>query len=187
MRLILEGPDNAGKTTLARKLCDELGAALIYFHPGGKPADQVAEFECMQEQFNKLRDNSNILMDRITPISQRIYNPDPVADHYRAEALTRMMVFAPVIVYCRPSTDLLLRVQDFKWRPGETEEHKQKIIDGQHTFVLRYDDLMRKIPHIDYDWEHELAPMQYTTILQGLMGRRDMEAKLHTLMNLRGM
>jgi len=188
MRLILEGPDNAGKTTLARKLTDELGQAIFYFHPGGKPDSLAAELECMSEQFTMIVQHSNILMDRVTCISQRVYNPDPAQAQLRADALSRLQTMAPVVVYCRPSTDRLLRVQDFKWRPGETDEHKQKIISGQHTFVTRYDELMRGVPHVHYDWEDEVSARHiYQNLVYGFMGRTVSVNTLYHLMNLRGM
>ena len=50
-----------------------------------------------------------------------------------------------------------MRKEDFTWRDGETEEHKQKIIERQHEFILRYDDVMTRVPHVLYDFEDSSA------------------------------
>lgn len=153
MRLILEGPDNAGKTSLANRLRNHV--SVRYFHPGGRPVDFDHEVRCMEEQFDLLSTSVNLIIDRITAISQQIYNPDPAHDDLRMSEREAILTLNPVIVYCRPSTDKLLRVQDLTWREGETEEHKEKIIRNQHTFVQRYDELFAKIPCISYDYEDE--------------------------------
>ena len=162
MRLIFEGPDNAGKTSLALRLREYAGAnglTVEYFHPGGPPKDFAAEVDCMVQQRNLLGSSTyrNLIMDRITAISQQVYNPNPDLDPTRGIYLKNVLDVQPILIYCRPSTDRLLRTQDLTWRDGETEEHKQKIIEGQHTFVQRYDELMQRTPHIVYNFEDSLA------------------------------
>jgi GTPase SAR1 family protein len=151
MRIILEGPDNAGKTTLANRIKHALGPRVDYFHPGGKPDDLEAEALCIEVQLDTLRASSSIIMDRCTPISQVVYNPDPELVGWRDHMWQRYLELDIVLIYCRPSTDRLLRVQDLTWREGETEEHKQKIIANQHTFVQRYDAIMQGKPNLSYE------------------------------------
>lgn len=150
MRVILEGPDNAGKTTLATFLRE---TGVEYFHPGGPPKDFWAEVDNMIEQRNKLGVGGHLIMDRVTCISQQVYNASLNLDPIRAQYLAELLQVRPIIVYCRPSTDRLMRKEDLTWRDGETEEHKQKIIEGQHRFIERYDALMSRTPHIAYNFE----------------------------------
>jgi thymidylate kinase len=184
MRIILEGPDNAGKTTLAQKLMTRAG--VLYHHPGGRPNGYDGEMHCIEEQITMLDLNEHIILDRCTPISQQVYNPDPKWDEVRMDALSVMQKFEPVFIYCRPSDDKLLRVQDLTWREGETEEHMQKIIRGQHTFVQRYDVLMNKIPCISYDFEDEAhAKIIEDKAVKALMGSYADRQWFRSLINLR--
>ena len=173
MRVILEGPDNAGKTTLAKRLIEALGEQLTYFHPGGKPVDFDHETRCMSEQLHILQRFKRVIMDRITPISQRVYNPDEVLDRIRASTMDEFLREDVLIIYCRPSTDRLLRVQDLTWRDGETEEHRQKIINNQHIFVDRYDAIMTTVPCITYDFDHSSAEVIFTKLVKTMNGSLD--------------
>lgn len=187
MRIILEGPDNAGKTAFANRCKHTLGPRVDYFHPGGKPADIEAEGQCVEEQLYTLANSSAIIMDRCTPISQRVYNPDTELDKWRAHMWQRYFELRVLVIYCRPSTDHLLRVQDLTWREGETEEHKQKIIQNQHIFVQRYDALMQTIPNICYDWgDQSHAEIIFHQALNALQGKEPAQAWLNGLINYRG-
>lgn len=184
MRIILEGPDNAGKTTLASRLIKAC-PAIEYHHPGGKPDDFQHELRCIEEQMGWL-DSAAIIIDRVTPISQQVYNPDIVHDATRQEALKLMMAKNPIIIYCRPSTDRLMRFNDFTWREGESEEHKQKIIRNQHVFIERYDKIMRTVPCISYDFDDQANANLITKQLQsGLLGNQSAIAWFNGIINYR--
>lgn len=170
MRIILEGPDNAGKTTLAQLICQQ-AKALRYYHPGGKPAGIREETEFCIHQI-ALLSTDGILMDRCTPISQQVYNPDPALNLTRNKYLAEMRFKDPLFIYCRPSTDRLMRTDLFTWRDGESEEHKQKIIEGQHTFIGRYDEIMGRIPHIAYDFESPSARIIITKLVAACHGSK---------------
>lgn len=186
MRLILEGPDNAGKTTLARRLADACGGEVLrYFHPGGRPESIHEELNCLEDQQMHLCGGS-VILDRVTAISQRVYNPDPQFDARRAQAWRKMQIQCPVVLYCRPSNDRLLRTQDFTWREGETDEHKEKIIRGQHEFVQRYDALFASIPCVSYDWADDVhREMIYQKLHKAFFGSIDDEMWFKNLMNYR--
>jgi hypothetical protein len=187
MRLILEGPDNAGKTTLARRIAAGAPSDMIYFHPGGKPTDFDHETRCITEQLKQLTQYPNIVIDRITPISQMVYNPDELLDPVRLRTIQQYLDAGAIFIYCRPSIDRLLRTQDLTWREDETDEHKEKIIRNQHTFVLRYDQIMRKIPCVFYDFEHrELAKIIEAKAVNAMRGSIEDERWFSDLINFRG-
>lgn len=184
MRIILEGPDNAGKTTLANRIIDQVGDFTLYHHPGGKPVGMAAEEQCVLDQKEWLG-HTRVIVDRVTPISQRVYNPHPEHDVTRVARWWEMCDrFRPIVIYCRPSTDKLLRVQDLTWREGETEEHKQKIITNQHVFVERYDAIFAKIPHVHYDFEQEgAAALIVAAAVSGMSGNPEADKWFRQLMN----
>ena len=168
MKIILEGVDNSGKTTLANHILKEVRSA-TYHHPGGKPEHWPAEQACCVQQL-QLLNIDNVILDRITPISQQIYNPDPGSDLTRIKYIAEMRFKGAVFIYCRPSTDRLMRVDEFTWREGESEEHKQKIIRNQHRFIDAYDRVMGSIPHITYDYENPDSVIVLHKIIQAMQG-----------------
>ena len=186
MRIILEGPDHAGKTSLANRWKHELGPKTEYFHPGGPPADIDAEGACIEQQLEILANSQSIIMDRCTPISQHVYNYSPELASWREHMWQRYANLGVIVIYCRPSTDRLLRTQDLTWREGETDEHKEKIIAGQHTFVQRYDGLMQEVPNISYDWEDRVhADLIYQQGLRALGGDQTAAAWFRQLIDYR--
>jgi hypothetical protein len=171
MRIILEGPDNSGKTTLASMLRSNC-PGLTYYHPGGPPSDQAEEDRCLTDQMLMLMNTDPILMDRCTGISQQVYSPAiwPETHERRQSWVTNAHKGGVIFVYCRPSTDWLMSFENFTWRDGESEEFKQKIIRDQHVFIDRYDELMRTIPHVSYDYKGEGAQTIVTYLSKALRG-----------------
>lgn len=154
MRLLLEGPDNAGKTTLA-KFIHEAVPNSFYYHPGARPDDMYQEMKCLEDQKHLFMHHNFIIQDRCTAISQRVYNPHVNLDIVRKSFMDEMLALGIVVIYARPNFDRLMRIEDFTWREGEDEEHKQKIIKNQATFIERYDKIMAAIPCVTYDYEDE--------------------------------
>jgi adenylate kinase family enzyme len=173
MRIILEGPDNAGKTTLAENI-RKADPYLPYHHPGGRPANAEEEKACMVDQMRLLMKHPAILMDRCTAISQQVYTPKPELEEDRRTWLANIAKEDRVfIVFCRPSTDWLMSFDNFTWREGETEEFKQEIIDKQHVFIQRYDAIMATVPHVHFDYRSEEAPHVLRHLRLGILGRQE--------------
>lgn len=179
-KIILEGPDNAGKTSLAKHL--QQGApSIAYMHPGGAPANFAEEKRCVEEQTNFLMSNDFCILDRTTTISQRVYNPDAIGDRHRAEQLRQMLLTGALIVYARPPIDRMMAVDKFLWKDYDTEDHKQKIIKNQHTFIERYDAIMRRTPHVAYDFTDPTSEMFRNEMVKAFRGDRD---AIHFVRNL---
>lgn len=155
MKIILEGPDNAGKTTFADSIKLLLTQEVHYAHPGGAPKDVTDEIWHLDDQLCTAKDAGDVIFDRVTSISQAIFNPAQtmMQDSVRSTYLAQMLKSGCMVIYFRPSTDFLMRTDQFTWREGESEEHKQKIIQNQMTFIERYDLMMAKIPNIIYNFE----------------------------------
>jgi adenylate kinase family enzyme len=187
MRVVLEGPDNAGKTTLSAILRDL--PRVVYHHPGGKPADADAEMECMLEQLQLAQGQVNLVLDRVTCISQDVYNPDPGSTMANARARHRtylQQIPNLVVVYCRPPNEVLMDVGNFTWRSEETEEHRQKIILNQHQFIERYDQLMQTVPCIFYNWRDEVhADIIRKALIRAMSGDESARKWFQGLINYR--
>lgn len=187
MKVVLEGPDNAGKTTLAKRLREQV-TGLEYFHPGGAPANTDAEIGCLTQQHDMMQSRNRIILDRVTCISQQVYNSD-IAGDWQRQQYADMMVATPglVVIYCRPPNEVLMDVGNYKWRPEETEEHRQKIISRAMEFVHRYDEVMLRVPCISYDWKDAAhAQVIEQKLVQGLYGREDAATWFHNVIDFGG-
>lgn len=155
MSIILEGPDNAGKTTLAmdlRKLCSDV----VYHHSGGRPTiEEIGP--CLEEQLN-LSKRLDVLIDRVTSISEQVYRPGMFGNVYYQSKIRGMLNAEHcVVIYCRPPTDRLVSQESIEFRDEENEETRSRILENLHSTVEKYDALMTSIPHIPYDYTDELG------------------------------
>lgn len=167
-RIVLEGPDHAGKTTLAKQLCTITGAK--YHHPGGAPVDEMAERACLMEQQFLIERAGPLVLDRVTCVSQQVYNPNEALDPVRTRCLDTLCTSPFVfVVYCRPPNEHLVDVGNYTWRPEETEEHRQKIMTRAFEWVERYDRVMEKVPHLSYDFKDVAAAKTLETALIGAL------------------
>lgn len=146
--IIIEGADNSGKSTLAAKFSR---VGLPVYPAGPAPKNRQEEIDCLRNQHSLARSNFGV-MDRVTCISQQIY-ADRMFDKVLGAALMQLMEFdSTVLIYCRPPNRTLMDMSTHKVKAYDTEEHLQKIIDGQHKYIDRYDSLMSTLPAVVYDW-----------------------------------
>jgi hypothetical protein len=165
MSIILEGPDAAGKTTLAQQLL-KMEPRLTFYSSGGAPRTPEAMDRFCRDQDN-LSTKYGVILDRITPISHPIYNMIGSEAQRELRFWLKSILSSQahlVMVYCRPSNDLLMRPDKHQWKDYDTEADKMKILDQQHVFIERYDELFKTIPHVCYDYSAtevnvELVPL----------------------------
>lgn len=150
--IILEGPDNAGKTTLAKQLSKALG---IPERHSERPNPAWTPVECLEHSSRQLRPQRAIL-DRVYAISEPIYGPvcrgkSALGDKAR-EAILDLYQRPYLIIYCRPRRATILQNAGREQMPGVLENHVQ--------LIQRYDDFMldicrfSKCKVIQYDWQN---------------------------------
>lgn len=98
MNIVLEGPDNAGKSTLAKKLHEELG--LLIRHSGG-PSKFPGEVNERAKQF--IADPNFYIYDRHPCISQNLYVAalKTAGELVKPETIANFYLSKPLIIYCR--------------------------------------------------------------------------------------
>jgi len=75
MKIMLEGIDGIGKTTIAKKLCNELG--LGYYHPPTALKNLSAYQKTISQEYIKAAQLNNIIFDRLY-MSEYAYSKRPV-------------------------------------------------------------------------------------------------------------
>ncbi len=143
--IIIEGPDNSGKSTLASNI------GLPYKHPGPAPINEFELNMCLHNQHESM--NEAIIYDRVSCISHQVYNEGwfnhPLLRQYLNSLIENKKV---LFIYCRPPESHLMNFAHHKAKDYDTEEHIKKIIDNQSIYINRYDELFSSIPHIAYDF-----------------------------------
>lgn len=154
MIIAIEGPDNSGKSTLAEELSRYFYCQLI--HPGGPPKSKHERLVKMSEQLHMchlcFQNRAPIVVyDRITCISDPIYR----FDLYNTMCRTfrdSMIFFGAFVIYCRPSTDILMAVQNHLVKPHDTEEQVERVKKHQKAFIDLYDAIMSNTQYTLYDY-----------------------------------
>lgn len=180
MILILEGPDNAGKSTLGQRLSVDLQMDLI--HPGGPPKNIVEVIARCQEQSAtfQLSTEVDFIYDRITCISDSIYRGrseySRIFEIYQGQLKSAKNV---IIIYCRPSDARLKNFDDHIQKDHEDAAVVQHAKDNVDRIVEEYDYLMemfakdRHYTIIRYDFEKDQQSKGYMAMLSLLQSRKD--------------
>lgn len=168
--IILEGPDGAGKSTLAQQLSADLNVPL--HHSGGPPRDRQ-EIIARQARMNKdLLAGVVKVYDRAPCISDPIYGPiirgeTPFDDYTHLALEFRMRLKVPVI-YCRPRLAFIHAALVDRLEPEKTYK-PQKHIDGVRknvdAIVASYDWNIGHFPHWRYDWTGQTESPTYAQLI----------------------
>lgn len=166
--IILEGPDNAGKTTLGEHLSQHLG--LEFQHSGG-PIRSREDFE---ERMAKLHSGPAVVMDRFPAISEHVYGQifkRPAVFDFNEQmqlALSKGWAF----IYCRPPLAHLIDQSTHRpsahTAPGVSpEEYAKQIFQRQQSIIELYDRVMDGVPHFKFDFKN-VTPVFYPRLVQAL-------------------
>lgn len=148
--IIIEGPDNAGKSTLAAYLSTVF--KLPIHHPGGPPASK----EETEERCKFALDNHDkFIFDRTPFISEPVYCVLRSEDSYIAEAkelYARFESLQPVVIYCRPPDNYVLNMKSHGVKDYDSPSHIAALMSKQKVLLTIYDNLMKALPNIRYDY-----------------------------------
>lgn len=149
--IILEGPDNSGKSTLAHLLSKELSMAVI--HPGSAPGNKAEELKMILSQLSLM--DAPVIHDRVTFISNMVYNifrGENTGTNYGRYC--REIRPPSKIIFCRPEYSDLLSMDNHVIKDYDTRSHIDMINKNAIQIVTAYDYIMQFIPHIKYDYRN---------------------------------
>lgn len=180
MIIILEGPDNAGKSTLARRLSADLNLEVV--HPGGPPKNiSDAISRCVEQEFVfEIATQVNFIYDRITCISDMIYRGKPqyhnIFYKFQDEIKRHKNV---LIVYCRPSLKRLRNFDDHVMQEHEDAAVVQHAKDNVDRIITEYDAVMKSFEEDDlfefvrYDFELDEYSSEYSSLKSIIYNKLD--------------
>jgi len=182
MIIILEGPDNAGKSTLAEKLSVDLEVDLV--HPGGPPKNIVEVIARCQEQLTtfQLSTEVDFIYDRVTCISDYVYRGRHEFDRmFGVYHASLRMAKNVIIIYCRPSDERLRNFSDHIQKDHEDAAVVQHAKDNVDRIISEYDTIMngfsndRHFTMLRYNFEQDKSSEGYKVILALLKSRKDVK------------
>lgn len=180
MIVILEGADNSGKSTLAKRLSQETGLSVV--HPGGPPANIAdAIVRCMeQNSLFMMSTDVDFIFDRVTCISDRIYRGN--SDYHKVFSLYQAAIAQAkniLVVYCNPSQERLRNFDDHVMQAHEDAavvEHAKTNID---RILKEYSDVMhdlsnhRHIKIVEYNFEIDEEGLDFMALRSLINNGRD--------------
>lgn len=140
MNLVLEGPDGAGKSTLANTLAIATGMQVVQ---GKGPPKSREEFELRTIDYLKY---FGVIFDRHPCISEPIYAKAAGREcMLRQRELNAFHSTRPFIVYVRPTSTVLPVSHECK--DHETPEHVAMVEQNHAQICALYDERMLGIAH----------------------------------------
>lgn len=145
-KIVIFGPDNSGKTTLANDLCNTF--EFEYSHSPGPVS--VEEMKTYIEQ--SLGNEKNLIFDRFPPIEEKTCGT-VLRGINKFQGMEKEVLGyffnVDLFIYCNPDMNV---IQD--WKEREQMEGIKENIEGLRK---AYDDLANELseyglPYICYDW-----------------------------------
>lgn len=142
MKIVVEGFDATGKSTLVKALAERLGLST---HTAGPPPkdDLIAIMNCAEQLVMK-----NVVHDRITCVSRQAYQLDNSDEHIGVlkQFVKMFLTVDTVFIYAYHVSDNH-EVKDY-----DTAEHVKHITDNQQIICDNYRRIFDTIPHIPFNF-----------------------------------
>ena len=161
--ILVEGPDNSGKSTLI----DQLTKRFDLFkgdRPHGPPKNE-------QELYYRIKDFENFynskmfIMDRNPIIGESIYGPilrnhNMLEDigsqdvlEMEANLFSKISTGTIFLIYCRPPLENLLDLSTHQVKPYDTKEHLESLSKNKSKIVEAYDKFMSDWATYTYNYK----------------------------------
>jgi predicted ATPase len=153
MSIIIEGVDNSGKSTLAKKLATRFGMFIEHPGPAAESADQAVEQAMVGYIDSQVK--TNAIFDRVPFISEIAYGKHKMSASDKPYNVIRdKLIYESnaILIYCRPPTAKIVDMESHKEKEYDTEEHLEFVYQNLYSIINRYDDYFEGIPHIEFDW-----------------------------------
>lgn len=153
MRVIVEGPDNAGKSTLCSALAARTGRNIVA--SGGR---EVSPEEIINRCRFLLAKPDSVIHDRHPIISQPIYGANvlpntPIPD----ELIEQLYAQEPLFIYCRASVER--GMGDHVATERDTAEYVDTVTARYEDLVWAYDEWALDHAHIIYRIGQPVQPI----------------------------
>lgn len=147
--IIVEGPDNSGKSTLIQWLKKELPLIEVKHGRHGPPVNSKDIVERTEILIKKSIDYNTkaIIVDRFSLIGESIYGPILRGEdlwvkvpHDKIRLQKALRALDPFYIYCRPDKSVIMDLKNHQIKDYDTEEHVLNITKNQELIIDAYDN-----------------------------------------------
>ena len=172
--IIVEGPDNSGKSTLVSQLSKEFNL-LVAERPHGPPKS----VEDLIDRATKLllkQDKKRYIIDRHPIFGEDIYGPilrghnkwlENEDIHYSLVSLLKHSQErkSTFIIYCRPPDEVVLNLSTHQVKDYDTKEHLKSLEEKASEVLKAYDSKMDSWANFKYNYKD---PNSYELLINTL-------------------
>ena len=164
--IIVEGPDNSGKSTLVEQLIKEFNLLQLTPYKKGPPQNAEDNFMnswCIINGAIGLH-TKRVIADRLSLIGESIYGPicrgkdlwTGVYFERKQRLINSLNTLDPFFIYCRPPASRVLDLELHQEKDYDTEAHLKKIKANKALILNSYDNYF-------YRWNsHNFFRYDYT-------------------------
>lgn len=161
--IIVEGPDNSGKSTLISHLSNRFGLVKFKNVRSGPPVNAADLYARARYMINRCisTHSNNFILDRLNLISESIYGPlcrgrDLWLSIYKdkQDLLTALNSLHPFYIYCRPPENIIMNMKTHQEKDYDTPEHLQKVNGELKNIIQAYDNYFAPFER-DYYYFHK--------------------------------
>lgn len=146
--IIVEGPDNSGKSTLVKYLADKYKLEVLQPLSKGPPSNIEELYSNTKSLIlQAIHKGRGCIVDRMPLIGESIYGPIcrekdlwvPYFD-YKVRLQKSINTLEPFYIYCRPTDGMILDMTTHQVKEYDTEEHLNKIKQNKRLILDAYDN-----------------------------------------------
>lgn len=146
MIVVIEGPDNSGKTTLAVRLASMSGAVYLKSQrPSELKELQLAKFNHLLQSAERY--NGVAITDRHPAISELIYGKVLRGGHSLSpDSIENSLSYVDAIIFCRPHSEKLLSTLRERAHLDGVIDNASQLIEAYDAWAWRYFEHLRHSP-----------------------------------------
>lgn len=175
--IIVEGPDNSGKSTLISTLSEQLKLKIINPSRKGPPKTFDDVYINTRQAFLGALShiNNRTIVDRLSLIGESIYGPicrgkDLWMDDFekKVEMGSILRTLNPFFIYCRPPDSIVLNMDSHQIKAYDTPEHLEQVKKNRSLILRAYDNyfaFFRGYNFYQYDYT---KPEKYNDLIERL-------------------
>lgn len=139
--IVLEGPDNSGKSVLARYIAEQINFPLIISEGSGKANGEINE---RIRRYNRLQ---TAVFDRHPCVSQVLYDVHVRHQHVSVNEDLLLMFYdlQPLFIYCRGRG-----LEQHIVKEHDTQEHLKAVEENHPRLCSAYDEWAKVNAHVFY-------------------------------------
>lgn len=152
--VIVEGMDNAGKTTLVQRLSADLKLLVLNNRRRPQNKEEILDYVKL---IRPLAAHFPVILDRYAPISEPIYGPICRSTRLLNPSDIEQLIATTVsmntlVVYCRPTVETILLFKDDIPQMDGVIQHGPALIEAYDTAM---EFLGNQLPVVGYNWQSD--------------------------------